>query len=120
MYERRWCQFRHCHLDTLFSAGEGAQGWAFLFDLFGGAMNDTPEDGTAFPHRNSIYFLTAYTRTTEETPAVCQPSKMLLSQPNVGFEWLEYASPTVSPWAVAALPPIIMYPRLRAHACLET
>ncbi|KAH7145527.1 hypothetical protein B0J13DRAFT_665948 [Dactylonectria estremocensis] len=81
-------------INTLASAGEDAQGWSFLFDLFGGAMNDTPEDGTAFPHRNSIYFLTAYTRTTEKTPAAAiklVDDAVLSLQDNKPENYLAYA-----------------------------
>jgi hypothetical protein len=45
------------HLD---SAKKGTPMWFLIFDLAGGAVNDVPEDATAFAHRNVGIYCQAY------------------------------------------------------------
>ncbi|KAH7165288.1 hypothetical protein EDB81DRAFT_838096 [Dactylonectria macrodidyma] len=63
-------------------------------DSFIRPLLDTPGDGTAFPHRNSFYFLTAYTRTTKKTPAAAiklVDDSVLALQNNKPDNYLAYA-----------------------------
>ncbi|KAJ7356764.1 hypothetical protein DFH08DRAFT_850001 [Mycena albidolilacea] len=34
--------------------------WFAIFDLAGGAVNDVPQNSTAFPHRNTLFYLQTY------------------------------------------------------------
>ncbi|KAM0227603.1 hypothetical protein ACHAPO_011398 [Fusarium lateritium] len=54
-------------LDYIFSADSDSATWSFQFDLTGGKTNEVASDATAFPHRDSIYFMTAYASSTGET-----------------------------------------------------
>ncbi|KAM0547802.1 hypothetical protein ACHAPJ_010263 [Fusarium lateritium] len=54
-------------LDYIFSADSDSATWSFQFDLTGGKTNEVASDATAFPHRDSIYFMTAYASSNGET-----------------------------------------------------
>lgn len=51
-------------IDTLFeyfdSTDKGTLAWFAIFDLAGGAINDVALDATAYPHRDTLYFLQSY------------------------------------------------------------
>ena len=54
-------------LEYIFSADSDSAAWSFQFDLSGGKTNEVASDAMAFPHRDSIYFLTAYAPSSSET-----------------------------------------------------
>lgn len=54
-------------LEYIFSADADSSRWSFQFDLSGGKTNEVASDAMAFPHRDSIYFMTAYALSTGET-----------------------------------------------------
>jgi hypothetical protein len=54
-------------LDYIISADSDSATWSFQFDLTGGKTNGVASDATAFPHRDGIYFMTAYVSSIGET-----------------------------------------------------
>lgn len=51
-------------IDSLFeyfdNTDKGTPLWLAIFDLEAGAINDVPVDATAYPHRDTLYFLQSY------------------------------------------------------------
>ena len=51
-------------IDALFeyldSADKGTSTWYIIFDLEGGAINDTPKNETSYAHRDNLYWMQAY------------------------------------------------------------
>ncbi|EEU34981.1 uncharacterized protein NECHADRAFT_78529 [Fusarium vanettenii 77-13-4] len=54
-------------VDHVQAADSGAVYWSYLFDWYGGAVNDVDTGATPFPHRNLRYFMSTYATTTQET-----------------------------------------------------
>lgn len=54
-------------IDNLFQflakQASGTPAWFVIFDLAGGAINDVPTSSTAYPHRNSLYWMQSYAAT---------------------------------------------------------
>jgi hypothetical protein len=48
--------------DYLYNTGpkDGRGIWVIIFDLEGGAVNDVPLNATAYPHRDTIFFMQSY------------------------------------------------------------
>ncbi|KAL2688999.1 hypothetical protein Neosp_003049 [[Neocosmospora] mangrovei] len=54
-------------VDFVQTTDSGADYWSYLFDWYGGAVNDVATGATPFPHRDLRYFVSAYATTSQET-----------------------------------------------------
>ncbi|KAL6360951.1 hypothetical protein LRP88_04411 [Fusarium phalaenopsidis] len=54
-------------VDFVQTTDSGADHWSYLFDWYGGAVNDVATGATSFSHRDLRYFVSAYATTTQET-----------------------------------------------------
>lgn len=81
-------------VDFVQTTDAGLGNWLYLFDWYGGAVNDVPQRATPFPHRDLFYFLSSYVHTdgeTSETTMNFIDDSILILQNNIPSNYLHYA-----------------------------